>query len=125
MSVPGEIDLADYDVNGDLLSVNERFTPVNDEVQLLEQFRVDEVTENGRPERSPKASHQRVGEDLLAPLVSLGLGAYKDVVGDIDGALDDPEGRKQLGELASLVFEVLRTDPTAYRRTQQLLREGA
>jgi hypothetical protein len=125
MSVPGEIDLSDYDVSGELKPINERFTPADDEVQLLEKFRANDVSGTGRPERSPKASHHSVGEDLLAPLVSLGLGAYKDVIADIDGALDDPEGRKQLGELASLVFEVLRTDPTAYRRTQLLLREGA
>ena len=126
MDIPyAKVELSDYDVNGELKPVNERFTPVDDEVQLLEKFRADDVIGTGRPERPLKASHHRVGGDLLAPLVSLGLGAYKDVIADIDEALDDPEGRKQLGELASLVFEVLRTDPTAYRRTQQLLREGA
>jgi hypothetical protein len=124
MSSPGAIDLADYNVNGELKPVNERFTEADEEVQLLEQFRADEVTGTGRPERSPKASHHRVNDDLLAPLVSLGLGGYRDVIADIDGALDDPAGREQLGELCSRLFEVLRNDPEVFDRAKVLLRES-
>jgi hypothetical protein len=147
MDIPyAKIGLSDYDVNGELKPVNERFTPADDEVQLLEKFRADDLSGTGRPERPLKASHlerrvkkARVGakiivnpnhaldntsEDMLAPLVSLGLGGYMDVISDIDGALAKPDGREQVAELASLIFEVLRNDPTAFNRTRQLLQEG-